>query len=108
MEYNRADRAEYAEVEDRIDMYEKLRAKYDLKSKGEAAVARKLLDLPKRVPVSFARFAEQFNKDQAADPFLKRFDFRIAEGAVAAILGRSESLADEFVYDKEGKSLYRK
>ncbi len=108
LEYNRADRAEYAEVEDRIDMYEKLRAKYDLKSKGEAAVARKLLDLPKRVPVSFARFAEQFNKDQAADPFLKRFDFRIAEGAVAAILGRSESLADEFVYDKEGKSLYRK
>ncbi len=108
VEYNLADRAEYAEAEDRIAMYEKLRAKYDLKSKGEAAVVRKLLDLPKRVPVSFARFAEQYNKEQAADPLLKRFDFRMTESSVAAILGRSKSLADEFVYDKEGKSLYRK
>lgn len=108
VEYNLADRAEYLSYEDRIADYEKLRSRYGLKTKSEAAVVRKLLDLPKRVPVSFGRFAEQHNKEAAADPLLKRFDFRIAEGTVATLLARSKDLADQFVYDKEGKSLYRR
>jgi hypothetical protein len=108
MEYNLADRAEYGTYERRIADYEKLKSKYGLKTRGEAEVAAVLLDLQKRLPVSFGRFAEQFNKGVAEDPLIKRSGFRIDESTVASLLGRSPKLADQFVYDKDGKSLYRK
>lgn len=108
MEYNLADRTEYLTYERRIAEYEKLKSKYGLKTRGEAEVAAVLLDLQKRVPVSFGRFAEQFNKGAAEDLLIKRSGFRIDESTVASLLGRSPKLADQFVYDKDGKSLYRK